>query len=183
MTDPKECPFCRYDADMRDRTFYERLNWFAILADPPNMSGHVVLAVKGAEVCPRALTADVLRGLDVALADVMRILQVHHHPKHILLSSLRVQDPHFHVHLFPVSEDAEQRWRDSKGSEYEAGHFHEFLGDQERAAFRDQALERLTNGWSTAEQRLERTSRLTPHAAALRHCWRQINRQNGPAIS
>jgi hypothetical protein len=87
------------------------------------------------------------------------------------------------VHLFPVSEDAEQRWRDSKGSEYEAGHFHEFLGDQERAAFRDQALERLTNGWSTAEQRLERTSRLTPHAAALRHCWRQINRQNGPAIS
>jgi diadenosine tetraphosphate (Ap4A) HIT family hydrolase len=175
MADPNDCPFCQCNADMKDRMFYERLNWFAILAAPPNMSGHVVLAVKGSDACPRAPTAEVLRGIDVALADVMRILQVHHHPKHILLSSLRVQDPHFHLHLFPVSEDAEQRWREGKGPEYKSGHFHEFLGDHERDAFRDLALERQTNGWSATEQRLAHTLKLVPHAAELRRCWRQIN--------
>ena len=128
-----DCSFCARGADMQARTFYERDNWFALLAAPANLPGHAILAVKSREgECLQTLSADVLRGLDSALADVAQLLKAHYRPKRIVFASLRAVDPHVHIHLFPVSEAHEDAWRQEKGAGYEKGRLFEFLGDRER---------------------------------------------------
>ena len=130
-----ECDFCARGTGIQARTFYDRGNWFAFLASPANLTGHAILAVKSLDgTCPQALSIDVLRGLDQALADVADLLHAHYQPKRVLFASLRAVDPHVHVHLFPVTEAHEAAWRQEKGAGYEKGRFFEFLGDQERTA-------------------------------------------------
>jgi diadenosine tetraphosphate (Ap4A) HIT family hydrolase len=118
---------------MRDRTFYDDGEWFACLASPANMRGHAILArVQHSDECPTQLMVAALAGVHVALARVAGTLQTYYGAQHLLLASLRVKDPHIHIHVFPVTHDHEMSWREQKGSGYESGRFFEFLGDQER---------------------------------------------------
>ena len=127
------CAFCRRDRAFAARTFYETDRWFGFLAAPPNIRGHAILAVKSTGACPQTLDRETLRDLDAALGDITAILTAHYRPKRVLFASLRAKDPHIHLHVFPVSEEDEQRWRQEKGEGYETGRFFEFLGEQEKA--------------------------------------------------
>ena len=161
------CPFCLRDEDLQQRTFYDHGRWFAFLAAPPSIAGHTILAVKGSDPCPQELTAEVLSGIDTALADVAKLLRGHYRPKHVLFASLRASDPHVHLHVFPVSESAVAEWRERKGNGHESGRLFEFLGDLESTAFSAQSAERERNGWSKAQQRSAHAQKLRPDVGAL----------------
>ena len=128
------CPFCARGDEMRRRIFYESEGWFAFLASPPNLPGHTIVAAASDGTCPRDLTAATLRGVDGAVGQVAAILRAGYAPQHVLFASLRVQDPHFHLHMFPVTAAQENAWRAAKGAGYESGRFFEFLGDIDRTA-------------------------------------------------
>jgi diadenosine tetraphosphate (Ap4A) HIT family hydrolase len=164
------CDFCQPPQAMRDCTFYDRPSWFAFLATSPNMRGHTVLAVKAKGDCPRELNATFLEGLDVALADVSNALRKHFDAKQVLFASLRMKDPHLHLHLFPVTAKQEDEWRKQKGIGYETGRFFEFLGDQERAAGTGQRFEREIKNWDLDKQRSEFVKVLRPDIVNLRAC-------------
>jgi diadenosine tetraphosphate (Ap4A) HIT family hydrolase len=173
MSDTTTCHFCLRKPDMEQRKFYEKGNWFAILAAPPNLRGHTVLArIRFAETCPQALDTGTLSGLDAALADVAGILRAYYQPVQLVFSSLRVTDPHVHLHLFPVSQKSEIEWRTRKGVGYEKGRFHEFLGDAERAANRELQVERDEKGWTKEEQRLQHASLLASDVVKLKQLVR-----------
>jgi diadenosine tetraphosphate (Ap4A) HIT family hydrolase len=153
---------------MRARTFYEDEGWFAFLAAPPNLRGHTILAAKSMGQCPQALTEGILSGIHLALAAVTRVLRARYTPNHVVFASLRVQDPHFHLHLFPVTKEQEEEWRQRKGAGYASGRFFEFLGDCDRDARNADRLERDSTGWTEEQQRLEHTGLLGADVAALK---------------
>jgi diadenosine tetraphosphate (Ap4A) HIT family hydrolase len=166
----RPCLFCQPSEDMNARTFYRSEGWFALLMAPPNLPGHTVLArsLGPSEPCPRDLVTRSLRGLDDAIASVTQVLRRHYSPKHVVFGSLRLIEPHFHLHLFPVAEAIEQEWRARMGEGYEAGRFFEFLGDHERLANQRDARQRVETGMSGTDQRLAWTERLRPDVEALR---------------
>ncbi len=170
MTSTAICLFCEPSDDVSARTFYRSRGWIALLAAPPNLHGHAVLArsVGPNEPCPRELDIRSLRGLDEAIASVVPILKRHYSPKHVVFGSLRLIDRHFHLHLFPVTAAMEDEWRARMGKGYEAGRFFEFLGDCERLANERDARERAETGVSTTDQRLAWTERLKPEVDRLR---------------
>ena len=152
---------------MEQRTFYEDEHWFACLAAPPNLRGHAIIAGKSSGKCPRTLTAGILGGIHTALAEVARVLTVYYRPKHVLFASLRVKDPHIHLHMFPVTNEQEEEWRMRKGAGYDSGRFFEFLGDQERDSSSAHRFERERNGWTDEQERLAFADVLSREVAAL----------------
>lgn len=154
---------------MNARTIYRSDGWIAVLAAPPNLQGHTVLARSmPGEPCPRDLDSRSLSGLDDAIAAVVPILKRHYSPKHVVFGSLRLIDKHFHLHLFPVTEEMEHQWRSQMGKGYEAGRFFEFLGHHERLANEREAHERADAGIDSKDQRLAWTERLKFDVEALR---------------
>src|SRR5688572_28302144 len=166
----RPCPFCHPSEDLNARTIYRSEGWIAVLAAPPYLHGHTVLArsVRPGEPCPRDLDTRSLCGLDDAIAAVVPILKRHFSPKHVVFGSLRLIDMHFHQHLFPVTEAMEQDWRSLMGKGYEAGRFFEFLGHHERLANERDARERADTGISSTDQRLAWTERLKSDVEQLR---------------
>jgi diadenosine tetraphosphate (Ap4A) HIT family hydrolase len=173
MTEQHACSFCNPGADVKARTFYEQGNWYAILAAPPMLHGHAILAAKSRGSCPIDLSVDVLAGFDRALDDVSSAMRAFYAPKRVVFSSLRLVDPHLHVHVFAVSEGDEHRWRSEKGADYAKGRFFEFLGDQERFARTRHEKERAQRGWNQARQIEEHTTRLQLDVEALRSIARR----------
>ena len=165
----RPCPFCQPSDDLNARTIYRSEGWIAVLAAPPNLHGHTVLArsIPG-QPCPRDLDTRSLSGLDDAIATVVPILKRHYSPKHVVFGSLRLIDMHFHVHLFPVTAKMEQEWRSQMGNGYGAGRFFEFLGHHERLANEREAQERADTGITSTDQLLAWTDRLKFDVEALR---------------
>ncbi len=116
--------------------------------------------------CPTALTRGYLRGLDVAIASVIDLMDQHFQPKDVLVASLRGRDPHIHFHLMPLWEAEEREWR--RQSLREKGHLFEFLGYVERNAESRAQRERIERGWSEERHRAESAKQLQPDIVALR---------------
>lgn len=149
------------------RVYYDRESWYAFLASPPYVDGHSILAVKKSEDgCPSELTLRHLRGLDVAIAEVVHLLMQHFQPKDVLFASLRGREPHVHLHLVPLWEDVERPWRSDSG--HPRGHLFEFLGVLEKSRQSEHDQERNERGWTEDEQRIEYLPHLKPHIDALR---------------
>ena len=77
MTSARICLFCEPSDDVNARTFYRSDGWIALLAAPPNLHGHTVLArsLKRGEPCPGDLDTRSLSGLDYAMASVVAIMK------------------------------------------------------------------------------------------------------------
>jgi diadenosine tetraphosphate (Ap4A) HIT family hydrolase len=156
------CVFCERKP-LEPRVFYDRFSWYAFLAAPPYAKGHTILAVKNSGTnCPTTLQHEHLKGLDVALADVVQTLLQHYRPKDVLFASLRGKDPHVHCHLVPLWQEQEREWRVQ--SLHEKGHLFEFLGYTEKTAQSKAQHEKIERGWSEEDQLLE----LKPDVDALR---------------
>jgi diadenosine tetraphosphate (Ap4A) HIT family hydrolase len=176
MTDLRACTFCDPSAEMKARTFYDHGNWYALLAAPPMLRGHAILAAKRRDGCPTELSGDVFAGFDRALDDVSTALREFYAPNRVVFSSLRLLDPHVHIHVFAVSEEDEHRWRAEKGADYAKGRFFEFLGDQERFSRTRHERERAQRGWDVNRQVSEHTARLRLDVDALRSVARHGHR-------
>ena len=126
---------CDRSADARARNFYERQGWFAVLAVPPHIRGHAVLARSAQGQCPSGVTAETVRGLDVAIADVTGLLRRYYaETTNIFIVSLRAKDPHVHLHLIPAWPGHIAAWRAETG--HTDGYMFAYLGDLEVATQR-----------------------------------------------
>ena len=148
------CWMCARDEDANARTFYDREGWFAVLHVPPHARGHAVLAraaTPGGR-CPQALDEPVLHGLERALSNVVALLKQHYAGvTNVLVVSLRMKDPHVHIHLIPLWPQDEADWRQATGRAQ--GYIFAFLGDLEVAAAERARQERTRHGWSEAQLR------------------------------
>jgi hypothetical protein len=84
----------------------------------------------------------------------------------VLITSLRGLVAHMHVHLLPLSVEAERSWRVQSG--WENGHLHQFLGDQDRASSIRNLQERIDRRWTEDEQRAAHTALLIDRVGKLR---------------
>ena len=164
-----DCLFCERSGDIPQRIFYEgkRAAWFAFLSSPPHTKGHTVLAARRqGRRCPQKFDLQTLGSLGAALSDVVPVLLKYYSVKEVLLTSLRREVKHFHLHLLPVWPDEEKAWRRVTG--YPHSHLMEFIGSLEKK--RDfLLLDRATKrGKSEEEQRSECTAKLRPDVRALR---------------
>jgi diadenosine tetraphosphate (Ap4A) HIT family hydrolase len=161
------CQFCRRDQQLEERVFYDRKNWYALLAAPANARGHAILALKpGGARCPKKLLRAHLQGLDAAIADVVEALEQRYKPKDVLVASLRALDPHVHWHLIPLWTEQEREWR--RRSHHEKGHLFEFLADIDKDAQSNALDERMQQDWSTADQRQHFNETLRSQVSRLR---------------
>jgi len=160
------CVFCDR-TPLETRIFYDDHTWYAFLTAPPYTKGQTILALKRSDThCPTALTAENLKGLDIAIAAVTQIMFSHYHPKDVLLASLRGRDPHIHFHLIPLWEEEERAWRES--SLRKKGYLFEFLGYVEHTAETRLETERALHGLSEDEHRSLFIPQLQPDVDALR---------------
>jgi diadenosine tetraphosphate (Ap4A) HIT family hydrolase len=160
------CVFCERTS-LETRIFYDQHNWYAFLTAPPYTKGQTILTLKKLDTqCPTGLTAENLKGLDVAIADVSQMLLSYYHPKDILVASLRGRDPHIHFHLIPLWEEEELAWR--KCSLRKKGYLLEYLGHVEHTAETRIETERAQNGLSEDEHRDLIIPQLQPDVTALR---------------
>jgi diadenosine tetraphosphate (Ap4A) HIT family hydrolase len=165
-----KCPFCydqekgRFnDVDLGKRIFFKDEKWFAFLAAPAYTKGHSILAL---------LTDDSFRchkiifdGMSAALEIVTNALQSCFNPKDILFASLRGNIKHFHIHMLPLWQEDEIRWRKEKV--YEKGHLFEYMGDLEKKGVTNSILERIEFGLSEKEQREKIAEQLEPSVKEL----------------
>ena len=160
------CVFCDR-TPLKSRIFYDQFNWYAFLTAPPYTKGQTILTLKKINLeCPTGLTAENLKGLDIAISSVSQILLSHYHPKDILVASLRGRDPHIHFHLIPLWEEEEREWR--KRSLRKKGYLLEYLGHVEHTAETKLETERAQNGLSEDEHRELIIPQLQPDVNALR---------------
>ncbi len=150
------CPFCD-PSSLDKRLFYCQepdpvyYSYFGFLAYPCHARGHVILAaLPRSKKCPRQPETKILYRLGSALSEVMNVIKRHYGAKEILLSSLRGDLKHFHIHLVPLYKKEESEWR--KVTDYENGHLMEFLGSLERRGDH-KALTLKANGITVPQQR------------------------------
>ncbi len=86
--------------------------------------------------------------------------------KDILFASLRGKIKHFHLHLIPLWQEEEKKWRKEK--QHEDGHLFEFCGDLESSGDLFYKKERYLKDWTKEEQIKENTKLLELHAKRLR---------------
>ncbi len=166
------CVFCER-TPLESRVFYDQEGWYAFLTAPPYTKGQTILALKKSTLqCPTALSAENLKGIDVAIAAVTQLLLTHYCPKDILVASLRSRDPHVHFHLVPLWEQEEHAWR--KRSLRQKGYLMEYLGHVEHSAEIRLEAERARMGWSEEEHRDRIIPQLRSDVDALRimSCYR-----------
>jgi diadenosine tetraphosphate (Ap4A) HIT family hydrolase len=169
------CIFCKPDADLCKRVFYEDDRWYALLSSPPHTVGHTILAARpitenstNGDPCPKVISSVVLSGIELALTNVTSAVQEAYDPKpkDILLASLRGDKPHFHIHLIPVWPDEEQRWREVTG--YPRAHLMEFLGSLEKRHDFEILWKEAKEKKSEDQQRKECTKLMSSQMAKLR---------------
>jgi diadenosine tetraphosphate (Ap4A) HIT family hydrolase len=169
---PVKCPFCDFRGEaMRQRVFYRDENWYAILAAPRHNEGHsLLIALPKNPHCPTRPSEDTLTGLPKALSNVTEAIKAAYRPKDVLLASLRGSEGHFHFHLVPLYEKAENAWRSShQGNEgYGKGHLMEFLGHLEKQGDERAATQRRENGLSEEQQRTKIVASQKPEIEELR---------------
>jgi diadenosine tetraphosphate (Ap4A) HIT family hydrolase len=162
------CPFCDRK-QIRDRIYYEKRDWIALLAAPYHVKGHSIIATnKKGNKCPRVkdLGWHIIRSFDFASAEVAEYLMKYYKPKDILLASVRGDIAHFHCHLIPLWGDEEKAWRAQQKYD-DPGHLLEYLGFLEKSGDERAVFERIMNGWSKKEQRKEITKTLKPYVEEL----------------
>ena len=165
------CTFCERDP-LEKRVFYDRGDWYALLAAPAYTKGHTIVARKKTDShCPRLLLRAHFHGLDAALADVVEALRTHFQPKDVLVASLRGLDPHVHWHLIPLWAEEEGEWRRRFG--FENGHLFEFMAHLDVAAQSHALAERTAHGWSVDEQRESMAETLLPDVRSLNALCRE----------
>ena len=111
--------------------FYDKNRWFAFLAAPPHTKGHAILSASKRDIqCPKGFSENILADFEIALSDVINALNRYYKPKDVLMSSVRGDIQHFHIHLIPLWEKEEKNWREITG--YESAHLLEYLGCLEK---------------------------------------------------
>lgn len=167
----KKCPFCNLEKLDR-RIFYNQGNWVGFLAAQYHTKGHTILAAHPKYGCPKTsekLHDECWKTLGVAIKTVVDSLMKYYKSKgvkDILFASLRGKIKHFHLHLIPLWQEEEKKWRKEK--QHEDGHLFEFCGDLESSGDLFYKKERYLKDWTKEEQIKENTKLLELHAKRLR---------------
>jgi diadenosine tetraphosphate (Ap4A) HIT family hydrolase len=159
------CALCNASA-LSDRVFFRRHGWFALLETNPLVPGHTILVRETAGACPDALTVDSLANVHLVAPEIAAVLKEVYAATNVLVTSLRGLVAHMHVHLLPLTAEAERSWRAESG--WATGHLHQFLGDQDRASSIRNLQERIEQGWSEVDQRSAHTQQLSDSVGHLR---------------
>jgi diadenosine tetraphosphate (Ap4A) HIT family hydrolase len=146
--------------------FFRGHGWFATLEASPLVPGHTILVRETSGGCPDALSADSLANVHLVVPEIAGVLKEVYAATNVLVTSLRGLVAHMHVHLLPLTAEAERLWRAESG--WERGHLHQFLGDQDRASSIRNLQERIEQGWSEVDQRAAHTQRLSDSVGKLR---------------
>lgn len=163
------CIFCDRSDDIPARIFYENkeAGWYALLSAPPHTRGHAILAACNRDGrCPQQFDRRTLGTIGVALSEVVQAIRKHYSVQEVLLTSIRRDIRHFHVHLLPVWPAEEARWRSVTG--YAKSHLMEFIGSLEKRRDFLVSERALRKGQSEEAQRQEATQKLLPEIRALR---------------
>jgi len=167
------CIFCDRSDDIPARIFYEnkKAGWYALLSSPPHTRGHAVLAAfNRVGRCPQQFDRKILATMGVALSDVVQAILKQYSVKEVLLTSIRRDVRHFHVHLLPVWPAEEKRWRAVTG--YAKSHLMEFIGSLEKRRDYLVSERAMKKGQSEDAQRRAITQKLLPEIQALRKLTR-----------
>jgi len=168
------CPFCnwRNDPTLKERVFYSDPEWFAFLSAPCHTRGHAIVAAQPQGIhCPNEIEQMpdslgwVIKQLTLALLKYYREESADF-LKDMLLVSLRGDIQHFHIHLIPLWQEEELRWR--LETRHKRGRLMTFLGYLEARDVEQCREERMSRGLSESEQREEITKDLQEDVGKLR---------------
>jgi diadenosine tetraphosphate (Ap4A) HIT family hydrolase len=132
----------------------------------PMVLGHTILVRETPGVCPAALTAESLANVHLVAPEIAGVLKEVYAATNVLVTSVRGLVSHMHIHLLPLSAEAERAWRTQSG--WASGHLHQFIGDHDLVSSIRNQQERLERGWTEAEQHAAHLRQLSPRVAELR---------------
>jgi hypothetical protein len=167
------CDFCDRTEDLPDRFFLKATGGLLFL-----LSLHTQRATpfwplnlmmdSAPKTCPQDINEALLRGLETAPLKVTQAIRKCYDPKpkDILLTSLRGDESHFHIHLVPLWPEEKQCWRRVTGCK--KAHLMEFLGSLEKRHDFLMLEREAKEGRKPSEQRAECTRKMSREIEKLR---------------